>query len=275
VSALDPVIAAAVEQLEAKSRDYETRAGACREAAAAIRRACGISTLGPKTIDSAPGVPAARASAPALRPARDFEIKPAAVSKRDVAVDHDARRDAVVNAVRSFDGPCRIGEIAKIVGRVIARATLVKYLRELVDDGRVVRTGERAGARYAPAAGTGWTLRPAAPRPEPVAKPTSAPEPVTRNSAPATTSAVPKPVVDAPIDRALLERLDVIFKSGASYDYRELIRNVRTKLPAIDEPQLVRALERLVTEKRVERLWGSNPPRYRVLSRSGKAQAIA
>ena len=65
-SAVAPHIQSTLDEIEGRARDFETKAGECREAAATIRRAFGISTIVP---DETPaprptrGAPAAATSA--------------------------------------------------------------------------------------------------------------------------------------------------------------------------------------------------------------------
>jgi hypothetical protein len=135
---------------------------------------------------------------------------------------------------------------------------LDEVLGELVDLGELQRTGE-----------PGTYARPGQTKAQ--LPPLKAVEP----TAPAT-PAIPEVVVP----EQLLETLDRLLASGASYDARELARNLQQKGEAISDDRLIALLEQLHRHRRIERvsLMHGGTPRWRKLagvSVRGKARASA
>lgn len=163
-----------------------------------------------------------------------------------------AKREDIGPRVLSFlsdqAAPVRFAQIAAGIG-VANKAYVRGALNALVDAGKVVRRGVKAGQtiglpRVMAAAGKGPAISPA-------------PREV-------------KPTAPAPVPTPDVNRLRVaiwkVLKSGASVDPREVLRAIRSDAPAATVDEVTTELEALVAGARVERIIISpTTKRYRAL----------
>lgn len=181
-----PAIRTAIDELEAQARDFETKAGVCRDTAQQLREAFGISTLGP-------------------------------VATADpVAAKPKGRRPATRRPPRVEPTPLE----------VVAPAAV------------------KAPPRPAPATATLDDL------------------------------AQPRQNQPADVDAKLLGEINRVLASGASYDVKEIRRNIGGAFPELTAKELEAVLDQLAGTKRVERISvGSFGARYRKRASYGKKSA--
>lgn len=156
----------------------------------------------------------------------------AAVEKRNREVTD--RRVAEIRAFIADGREYTIGQIANAIGFGIAPTSqLVRHLvqvRELVEQ---MKDGQKNWYRLA--------------KPDDVF------------TAP-TAKAIAVPTFDA---HAFRQRLEQLLASGASYDLRELVRNMRNTWPQADEANVTTTLEQLQGAGKVERIPLGSTVRYR------------
>lgn len=134
--AASPAILAAIDELEAYARDYETKAGECRDAIAVMRKTFNVSTI------------VADASAPPSFQVNTF-LRPKAGSATrrspgDIA-DDEAR---IIEVIRRAGRPLSSSEIRERLQPTIVMLEARRHLKRLRDLGRVTMTGDKATARY-------------------------------------------------------------------------------------------------------------------------------
>lgn len=228
-----PYVFDAIAHMEASARHHETIAGELRDAIATVRREFGVSTLAtPPPAAPAPSpTPAPAAASPKTPKPTPAPAQPKPKAwKGETSVDHEARLKTVMAAAQKLGGPFRMSELARAVP-TIGQALLVTYINALVKAGGIKKTGVRAGTRYTVVV--------------------AAPQELRAHAGPS--------AVDVDVAPALMK----VLASGASYDGRELLKQLRASVPSADLAAVEAALTDLVQNKKVERIATGAAPRYR------------
>ena len=263
MSAVPEAIQLAIGDLEGQARDHETRAGTCRELASQLRALYDLSPLSAAACQGAPTPGAVQAAV------REVHVR-AAPRRRDARTERHGNpfvRATVLEFLKGLDAPISPARIPDAVKRHAVGVR--RALAELIASGEVVARGQTSGRRVgipavmAPAtlqappgqAGKG-SVRPAA-------------EGLPRETMPPARTA-PEPKAKTDRDRTIHERLTFIFRTGASYDIRELVRNVRHVCVDVTELEVLRTIEDQVRAGHVKPLYGLAPPRWQKVAKSAR-----
>jgi DNA-binding HxlR family transcriptional regulator len=201
------------------------------------------------------GLPGTAAPAPAPADPEVARGKPG--NPRHTLAELKAR---VMRVLEAETAPTAFGSLS--VTLRMAKPNLRAALNALEADGAIVRRGvkrfQRIGTpRVMAAAAETIAVRPETVRaPRETKAPDAEPTPVARETAP-----VPRETAD----RRLVAEIMRVLKSGASYDPREIRRNVLTAFPTISVDDIVAACEAMAREGQVARhVVGQSSRRYQL-----------
>lgn len=245
MSTTTETVAEVIASLEAELREVETHGGRLRDTLSELRRIWGISPLSPLDPAHHPA-PAAAAGQASTRPVQS--ATPVAPAPKPPVVETDRRlpstnsrnREAtlerVLKVAGTLDQPFSSGQLRPQL-KDIPYQTLKGYLAALAATGGLTKTGVRAGTRYAV---------------------------VSQGNAGARPKATPAPAGNAGVSAdALIPAVKRVLATGASYDLRELLRQLRGIAPTLTESRLEPIVLGLVEQRQVQRIVTESGQRFR------------
>jgi hypothetical protein len=295
MSRIEDPLPLAVADLEEMARKYETRAGACREAASALRAALGLSTLGPIVHEARPllspqasriqTIKRARAAAPApkksVEPVRTTVAKPAAAAVSPAVVDTPARR---VGRPPKAKAPAAAKAVDSESAAAAGRAgELIRSLLERIP--AALADGERRTSGQLRAAVGGVDLTPFRAALNQLVggrkvkrhagTPTDTFGLFTAEELAALPVVKSIPVPTGSVDvHVLKQKVEQILASGATYDIDDLQRNCRGTFPAVQRAEIAHVCAELVQAGAVRIIPLGSRTRYQLAPAAPK-EAVA
>lgn len=239
-----PAIHGAIEELEARAREFETRAGECRETAATLRRLYQVSTIVGEAVAKDP-LPAPAAPRRLTPPRETTKPRKSGPLSTTGVPDRAALATRVLQIVTEAGEPIRSGRIKATLGKRVEIQWLRRALRELVQQGVLTRTGEKATTAYTVKVSRRRPTLPSSASVGPTPKP--APGPV---AVPPRSDAT-KSTADQRAERVSTWLMTGPFAGDQRFRVADLSPMLRGAFPDGSYSELHRAIDKLVVDQKL------------------------